>query len=65
MMVWIQPSPSIYLDRPLTVVLEQFKGSADRVLEVDMEGNLTELPHQRSNLLDVMEISSVPEALPE
>ena len=56
---------SIYLDRPLTVVLEQFKGSADRVLEVDMEGNLTELPHQRSNLLDVMEISSVPEALPE
>jgi hypothetical protein len=47
------------------VVLEQFKGSADRVLELDMEGNLTELPHQRSNLLDVMEISSVPEALPE
>jgi ATP-binding cassette, subfamily C (CFTR/MRP), member 1 len=56
---------SLYLDRPLTVVLEQFKGSADHVLEVDAEGGLTELPHQRSNLLDLMEISSVPKALPE
>jgi ATP-binding cassette subfamily C (CFTR/MRP) protein 1 len=56
---------SLYLDRPLTVVLEQFKSSADRVFRVDMEGSLTELPHQRSNLLDLMEIPSVPEVLPE
>jgi hypothetical protein len=30
-----------------------------------MEGTLTELPHQRSNLLDLMEISQAPEAEPE
>jgi ATP-binding cassette subfamily C (CFTR/MRP) protein 1 len=45
--------------------LEQFKGSADRVVQVDYDGALAELPHQRSNLLDLMEISSVPELLPE
>ncbi len=42
---------------------EQFKGSADRVLEVDMEGTLTELPHSRSNLLDLMEIAPARDTL--
>ncbi len=39
---------------------EQFKGSADRVFQVDMEGALTELPHQRSNMVDLMEIEQAP-----
>jgi ATP-binding cassette subfamily C (CFTR/MRP) protein 1 len=44
---------------------EQFKSSADRVFDVGVGGSLTELSHQRSNLLDLMEISSPPGALPE
>jgi ATP-binding cassette, subfamily C (CFTR/MRP), member 1 len=40
--------------------LEQFKGSADRVFQVDMKGALTELPHQRSNMVDLMEIEQAP-----
>jgi ATP-binding cassette, subfamily C (CFTR/MRP), member 1 len=55
----------LHLDGPLTVIIEQFKGSADRVLEVDLEGCLTELPHQRSNLFDLMEINFLPEVLIE
>ncbi len=45
--------------------LEQFKGSADRVVQVHYDGPLAELPHQRSNLLDLIEISSMLESPPE
>jgi hypothetical protein len=44
---------------------EQFKSSANRVFDVGAGGSLTELSHQRSNLFDLMEISSALDALPE